>query len=208
MISRKLTVCVTRDRVVKKEVGISEATSNNGGNVTLRREDEISLPPLKKDATGRVDLDSVPDVIQWFLDFDQRVAIIRHRNVEEVFQWKQEQSRVAGEPVFDFKQAEDRLAIGIIQALAENNTERRLHSWISQLLNALDSASKANEAAAEAYKLDLAAGGSVVIEAEKIPSARGRRDFLINCWLETLCTAEARVLGWLYQEFYGRAFAP
>ncbi len=163
---------------------------------------------MRRYAGGRIDLDSVPDVIQWFLDFDQRVAIIRHRNVEEVFQWKQQQSRATGEVVFDFKQAQDRLAIGIIQALAEHTTERELHSWISQLLNALDSASKANEAAAAAYKLDLAGGRSVVKEAEKIPSARGRRDFLINCWLETLCTAEARVLGWLYREFYGRPFAP
>ena len=165
-------------------------------------------PPLQRDAQGEVDLDLVPDVIQWFLDYDQRVAIIRHKNVEEVFQWKQEQSRSRGEAVFDFKQAEDRLAIGIIQALAENNTESKLHDWIAQLLNALDSASKANEAAAEAYKLDLASGASVVEEAQKIPSARGRHDFLINCWLETLCTAEARVLGWLYKEIYRQPFAP
>ncbi|HEV7472541.1 MAG TPA: hypothetical protein VGN90_00735 [Pyrinomonadaceae bacterium] len=173
--------------------------------------DEESLtnaPPLRRDARGNVDLDSVPDVIQWFLDYDQRVAIIRHRDVEEVFQWKQEQSRKQGEVVFDFKQAEDRLAIGIIQALAENDSERALHGWIAQLLNALDNASKANEATAEAYKLELGSVGSIVKEAEKIPSARGRHDFLINCWLETLCTAEARVLGWLYKEFYGRAFAP
>jgi predicted enzyme related to lactoylglutathione lyase len=163
---------------------------------------------LQRDARGNIDLDSVPDVIQWFLDFDQRVAIIKHRNVEEVFQWKQEQSRSEGEEVFAFKQAQDRLAIGIIQALAEHSSERDLHSWISQLLNALEAAAKANEAAAEAYKLDLRGGGSVVKEAEKIPSERGRRDFLINCWLETLCTVEARVLGWLYQEFYGRPFAP
>lgn len=189
--------------------GISQSTSDNG-NGGDRDQDEapLNLPPLQRDSRGKVDLDSVPDVIQWFLDFDQRVAIIKHRNVEEVFQWKQEQSRQAGEPVFDFKQAQDRLAIGIIQALAENNTERALHSWISQLLNALDSASKANEATGEAYKLDLASGGSVLKEAEKIPSARGRRDFLINCWLESLCTAEARVLGWLYKEFYGLPFAP
>ena len=167
-----------------------------------------NLPPLQRDARGNVDLDSVPDVIQWFLDFDGRVAIIKHPNVEEVFQWKQEQSRIAGEEVFAFNRAEDRLAIGIIQALAENSTERMLHSWISQLLNALDAASKVNEAASEAYKLDLAGGGSVIKEADKIPSARGRRDFLINCWIETLCTAEARVLGWLYKELYGRPFAP
>src|SRR5882724_11344646 len=189
--------------------GISQSNSNNGQGGDSGKEDSaLNLPPLRRDAQGNVDLDSVPDVIQWFLDFDQRVAIIKHRNVEEVFQWKQQESRARGEVVFDFKQAEDRLAIGIIQALAENDSERALHSWISQLINALDSASKANEATAEAYKLDLNNGGSVVKEAEKIPSSRGRRDFLINCWLETLCTAEARVLGWLYKEFYGRAFAP
>lgn len=165
-------------------------------------------PPLLRHAGGQIDVDSVPDVIQWFLDYDERVAIVKHPNVEEVFQWKQEQSRAGGETVFDFKQAQDRLAIGIIQALAEHNTERALHSWISQLLNALDSAMKANEATAETYKLNLAGGGSVVKEAEKIPSAHGRREFLLNCWLETLCTAEARVLGWLYKEFYGHPFAP
>ncbi len=186
---------------------VSQSTSGNGDGENVSHEAPINPPPLR-DAGGNIDLDSVPDVIQWFLDFDQRVAIVKHPNVEEVFQWKQENSRSQGEVVFDFKQAEDRLAIGIIQALAEHNTERALHSWISQLLNALDSASKANEAAAEAYKLDLAEGGSVVKEAEKIPSARGRRDFLINCWVETLCTGEARVLGWLYKEFYGNAFAP
>ncbi len=182
--------------------GFPQSVSHNS------EEPPLNLPPLQRDARGNVDLDSVPDVIQWFLDFDGRVAIIKHPNVEEVFQWKQEQSRIAGEEVFAFNRAEDRLAIGIIQALAENSTERTLHSWISQLLNALDAASKANEAASEAYKLDLAGGGSIRKEADKIPSTRGRRDFLINCWIETLCTAEARVLGWLYKEFYGRAFAP
>lgn len=187
--------------------GISRSNSDNGGT-TQEEESPLNRPPLQRDSRGNVDLDSVPEVIQWFLDYDERVAIVKHRNVEEVFQWKQEQSRSAGEGVFNFKQAEDRVAIGIIQALAENNTERALHSWISQLLNALDAASKANESAAEAYRLDLSSGGSVVKEAEKIPSARGRRDFLVNCWLETLCTAEARVLGWLYKEFYGMPFAP
>ena len=186
----------------------SDSTSGNGAGAENSSEEASLNPPTLRDASGKIDLDSVPDVIQWFLDFDQRVAIVKHPNVEEVFQWKQENSRSQGELVFDFKQAQDRLAIGIIQALAENNTERLLHSWISQLLNALDSAAKANEVAAEAYKLDLAAGGSVVKEAEKIPSARGRRDFLINCWVETLCTAEARVLGWLYKELYRKAFAP
>ena len=173
----------------------------------MSSESEVKLPPLLRDATGQVDVDSVPDVIEWFLNYDQRVAIIRHPSVEEVFQWKQQQSQAQGEDVFIFQRAEDRLAIGIIQALADNSNERGMHAWIGQLLGALDAASKANESTAEAYKLDLKGGGSIVEQAEKIPFQRGRSEFLINCWIETLCTAEARVLGWLYKEFYGRPYA-
>jgi len=163
---------------------------------------------LRRDAKGRIDVDSVPDVVEWFLNYDQRVAIVKHPRVEEIFQWKQEESRREGEDVFNFNRAEDRLAIGIIQALAENASERELHSWIGQLLNALDSASRANESTSEAYGLDMSGSTSTVNEAEKIPSRNGRREFLMNCWIEALCSAEARVLGWLYKEFYGRPFAP
>jgi hypothetical protein len=165
-------------------------------------------PPLQRDASGQVDVDSVPDVIEWFVKYDERVAVIRHPSVEEVFQWKQQHTRAQGEEVFVFNLAEDRLAIGIIQALADNPTERDLHSWIQQLLGALDTASKANEATAEKYKLDLRSRDSIVKQASKIPFERGRNEFLLNCWIETLCTAEARVLGWLYKEFYGRPFKP
>lgn len=176
--------------------------NNNGAQMAAEQ------PRLLRDSTGRIDVDSVPDVIQWFLDYDQRVAIIKHPRVEELFHWKQEQSRADGEKVFNFTRAEDRLAIGIIQALADNTNERALHAWISQLLHALNEATQANESTAEAYQLDLKNAPSVVREADKIPAQRGRRDFLVNCWVETLCTAEARVLGWLYKEFYGRPFAP
>lgn len=169
---------------------------------------EINEPPLLRDAAGRVDVDSVPDVIEWFLNNDQRVAVIKHPAVEEVFQWKQQESRNQGERVFNFNRAEDRLAIGIIQALADNPSQRELHAWIGQLLTALDTASKANESTAESYQLDLRSGGSILKQAEKIPFQRGRSEFLLNCWIETLCTAEARVLGWLYKEFYGRPYAP
>jgi hypothetical protein len=171
-------------------------------------ESDLQGPPLQRDAHGQVDVDSVPDVIEWFLNYDQRVAIIRHPSVEEVFQWKQQHAKVQGEEIFQFNRAEDRLAIGIIQALADNSTERDLHDWIGQLLGALDAASKANETTADAYKLDLKSGGSILDEADKIPFQRGRAEFLLNCWIETLCTAEARVLGWLYKEFYSRAYAP
>lgn len=179
----------------------------NGKGAPLQ-EVPLQRPPLLRDAQGRIDVDSVPDVIQWFLDYDSRVAIIKHPGVEEVFQWKQEQSRLASEEIFVFNRAEDRFAIGIIQALFDNASERELHSWISQLLNALETASKANESAVEAYSLNLPQATSIVSEAEKIPSQRGRKEFLVNCWVETLCTAEARVLGWLYKEFYGHPYVP
>jgi hypothetical protein len=165
-------------------------------------------PELLRDQYGAVNYDSLPDVIQWFLDYDQRVAVIKHPRVEELFQWKQEQSRAAGENVFNFNRAEDRLAIGIIQSVAHNPTERELHDWIGQLLNALDQASKFTEETSSAFKLELDAAHSIVEEALKIPAATTRNDFLIDCWLETLCTAEIRVLGWLYREFYGRPFHP
>jgi hypothetical protein len=164
-------------------------------------------PALLRDSTGRVDYDSIPDVIQWFLDYDERVAVIKHAKIEELFQWKQEQSRAAGEDVFNFNRAEDRLAIGILQSLAHNPHENDLHAWLAQLLNALDTASKATEAASTSYQLKMDAG-SIVSEAAKIPAASIRAEFLINCWLEALCTAEIRVLGWLYRELYGRPFHP
>ena len=166
-----------------------------------------SEPVLLRDAAGAIDYDSIPDVIQWFLDYDERVAIIKHPKIEELFQWKQQQSRDAGEDVFNFNRAEDRLAIGIIQSVAHNPTEEALHSWIAQLLNALNTASKTTEEVAQSYALDMSQG-SVVAEADKIPANAVRTDFLINCWLETLCTAEIRVLGWLYREFYHRPFHP
>ena len=81
-------------------------------------------------------------MIDWFLNNDQRVAVVKHPSVEEVFQWKQQQSQTQGEEVFIFNRAEDRLAIGIIQALADNSSEPELHAWIGQLLTALDAARK------------------------------------------------------------------
>jgi hypothetical protein len=165
-------------------------------------------PPLLRDTKGRVDNASLADVIQWFLDYDQRTSIIKHPKVEELFQWKQAEDRRADENLFLFNRAEDRLAIGIAQAVAEHTGERDLHDWISQLLQTLDEATKANEEIAAAYQLQTGDAVSPVTEAAKIPAQSGRTVYLTYCWLEALCTAEARVLGWLYQELYGRIFHP
>ena len=54
----------------------------------------------------------------------------------------------------------------------------------------------------------IMAEGSIINESAKIPATSARSEFLLNCWLEILCTAEIRVLGWLYQESYGRPFHP
>src|SRR5215831_16929349 len=170
--------------------------------------DAVNAPVLGRDSYGNIDYYSLPEVIQWFLDYDERVAIIKHPKVEELFQWKQEQSRNAGEDVFNFNRAEDRLAIGILQSVAHNPSERELHAWIGQLLNALEQASKRTEELSTAYGLGLAGDKSIVAEAQKIPATKTRDSFLIDCWLESLCTAEIRVLGWLYREFYGRPFHP
>jgi hypothetical protein len=164
-------------------------------------------PALQHDGPTEINTSSLADVIQWFLDYDQRAAVIRHPKVEELFQWKQEQASRENESVYRFDHAEDRLAIGIMQALAEHNEERALHAWISQLLNALDDATKTNEEIASAYKLNAEAA-STVEEAGKIPTASGRKIYLTCCWLETLCTAELRIMGWIYQELYGKPFQP
>ena len=167
-----------------------------------------STPPaLQHDGRGEINAASLADVIQWFLDYDQRTAVIRHPKVEELFHWKQQQANSEGESVYMFEHAEDRLAIGIMQELAEHRGERALHAWISQLLNALDDATKTNEEIAGAYKLEGEAA-STVAEASKIPTESGRQVYLTCCWLETLCTAELRILGWIYQELYGKPFQP
>src|SRR5246127_839732 len=121
----------------------------------LEPDSSSASPILGRDPYGNVDYDSLPEVIQWFLDYDERVAVVKHPRVEELFQWKQEQSRSAGEDVFNFNRAEDRLAIGILQSIAHNPTERELHAWISQLLNTLEQASKTTEQITTTYQLNI-----------------------------------------------------
>ena len=165
-------------------------------------------PTLRRDAEGRIDPSSLAALIEWFLDYDERVAVVRFPAVESLFQWRQGEDLREQPDGFAFGRAEDRLAVGVMGALIENADERALHNWIKDLLAALDDASKTNEMIAEGYGLKPSEDSSVVEEAEKIPSRRERDIYLSCCWLETLCTAEARVLGWAYQGLYGRAFHP
>ncbi len=165
-------------------------------------------PRLRRGADGLIEPASLAGVIQWFLDYDERVAVVRFPAVEALFQWRQQEEQSGGDEPLGFNRAEDRLAVGVMQALVEHDTEGALHGWIKELLAALEDARQTNESIAEAYGLRPSEDSSVVHEAEKIPSRRERDIYLSCCWLETLCTAEARVLGWAYQGLYGRAFHP
>ena len=165
-------------------------------------------PRLARDAAGRVEPRALAGLIQWFLDYDERVAVVRFPAVEALFQWRQQGEPKGGGDSVGFGRAEDRLAVGVMQALVEHDTEPGLHGWIKELLAALEDARQTNESIAEAYGLKPSEDSSVVHEAEKIPSRRERDIYLNCCWLETLCTAEARVLGWAYRGLYGRAFHP
>lgn len=167
------------------------------------------LPPtLRRDGGGRVEPSSLADLIQWFLNYDERVAVVKFPVVETLFQWKQQESSREDEDAYRFGSAEDRLAVGIMQALAAHNTEPELHAWIKELLAALDNATKTNEEISGAYDLRPSGEVSVMAEADKIPAQRERDIYLTCCWLETLCTAEIRVLGWAYRQLYGRPFHP
>lgn len=172
---------------------------------------EINLtgpPPLVRDELDQVTTESLANLIEWFLNYDERVAIIRHPHIEELFHWKQEDSRNQGEEPAPFDHAEDRFAVGIFQALVHNRTQPELHAWISDLLQALQEAKQMNEQIAEDYKLAANQGVSAVEESKNLPSQRERRFYLTSCWLEALCTAEIRVLGWVYQEIYGLPYNP
>jgi hypothetical protein len=179
------------------------------GTETHGRATDAGGPPsLRRDAGGRIEPTSLADLIGWFLVYDHRVAVINFPIVEALFQWKQQELVRENPEAFTFARAEDRLAVGIVQALTHNETERELHGWIKELLGALDDAAKTNEAIASAYGLDPGEDSSPVAESEKIPTERERSIYLTCCWLETLCTAEIRVLGWVYQQLHGRAFHP
>ena len=163
-------------------------------------------PALRKTATGDIDVNSLADLLEWFLNNDSRVGLVRLPQVEELFQWKQSDDAANGTEVYPFENAEARFAIGAFQALGENSTEEKLARWITDLLEALGEAKQTNEDIAASYS--LAQSGSHIAQAEKIENEIERRIYLTSCWIESLCTAEVRFLGWVYQEIYGKPFQP
>jgi hypothetical protein len=168
--------------------------------------DSNEPPKLRINPDGIPDVGSIADLLEWFLQRDQRVGLMRHPHVEELFQWKRHDDETHGQEKAPFDSAEARFALGTIHALMENRDELALQIWMTQLLQALGEAKETSEDFVAKYGLDIS--NSHVAEAQKLPTTTERRLFLTSSWLEALCTAEVRFLGWVYQELYGRAFQP
>src|SRR3982750_972381 len=176
--------------------------------MTESEQDANQPPKLRRAGDGRIDDNSLADLVEWFLNFDERTARMRHPYTEELFQWKQHDDVEKGIGIYPFENAEARFAIGIFQALQENNSEPLLNLWLSDVLAALQDARESKIELTDAYKLDADPQKLALEKSEKLTTNAERRLYLTSCWLEQLCTAEARVLGWVYQEIYGRPYTP
>lgn len=165
-------------------------------------------PKLQKSPDGEINANSLADLVEWFLNYDEKVALVRHPNVEELFQWKQTDDGTNGAESYPFENAEARFAIGVFRALAENKSESELNSWLTDVIQALGESKETSQQFTDSYKLGTREGKSHISESKKIPSKTEQRLYLSSCWLEALCTAEARILGWVYQELYGKPFQP
>lgn len=167
----------------------------------------VQPPKLRFLDNGGIDSGSLADLLEWFLMYDERTARIRHASVEEVFRWKQQDDKVNGIATYPFENAEARFAIGAFQAVAENDSESTLKEWIGQVLEALQQSHEMKREIADSYNLDADLDAFALAKAELLPTAKEKRLYLTSCWIEALCTAEARFLGWVYQEKYGRPFS-
>lgn len=167
---------------------------------------ENQPPKLRMSATNDIDVNSLANLLEWFISNDGRVNIVRHPNVEELFRWKQAEDEKNGVETYPFENAEARFAIGVFQALGENDTEAKLQDWITQLLEALGEAKQTSEDITAEYNLNNS--DSHVAQAAKLPTENDRKLYLTSNWIEALCTAEVRFLGWIYQELYNKPFQP
>ena len=165
-------------------------------------------PELKRQADGTLETDSIADLIEWFLNYDERTGRMRHPHTNELFQWKQADDETNGIGTYPFENAEARFAIGTFQAVQENNSEPLLNLWLNDVTAALHEARNTKAEIAEVNKIGETSLDSALVKAEKLTTNAERRLYLTSCWLETLLTAEARVLGWMYQELYGKLFSP
>ncbi|MDQ3220542.1 MAG: hypothetical protein M3Q26_07325 [Acidobacteriota bacterium] len=172
------------------------------------KQQDTQPPKLRKTPDGGLETNALADLVEWFLNYDERTARIRHAHTEELFQWKQADDAANGIGVYPFENAEARFAIGVFQALQENDSEPLLGLWLGDVLAALHESRETKTEIDHSYKFEEIAERSALEKAEKLTTKAEKRLYLTSCWLEALCTAEARVLGWIYQEIYGRPYTP
>src|SRR5688500_7878782 len=85
-------------------------------------EPNIQPPRLRSSPAGGIDNGSLADLVEWFLNYDERTSRIRHPYTEELFQWKLHDDIENGVGIYPFENAEARFAVGIFQALEQNNS--------------------------------------------------------------------------------------
>lgn len=170
--------------------------------------DETLPPKLAHIADGVADTTSLADLVEWFLARDERVSRLRHAYADELFAWKQKDDEANGVGIYPFENAEARFAVGVIQAAAENSSEPQLKGWITDVLEALGRARETKTELEHSYNLNTDIDAFALAKAEKLTTNVERRLYLSSCWLELLCTAEARVLGWVYQDLYDKPYSP
>src|SRR5690606_14947580 len=90
-------------------------------------------PKLARAADGKVEPASLADLLEWFLNYDERTARMRHPMVEELFQWKQKDDEERGVATYPFENAEARFAIGVAQAVEQNPSEPLLDLWLNDV---------------------------------------------------------------------------
>src|SRR5437868_14453860 len=112
---------------------------------------ENEPPQLRHAPDGKVDPNSLADIIEWFLANDERTSRIRHPNTNELFLWKQEDDRVNGVGTYPFENAEARFALGAIQAVQTNDSEPLLKLWLTDVLAALGQARETKAEITQAY---------------------------------------------------------
>ncbi len=172
------------------------------------KKDEMQPPNLRLSGDGAVEAGSLADVVEWFLNYDERTARVRLPYTNELFIWKQQDDEENGIGTYPFENAEARFAIGVIQAVQQNGSEPMLGLWLTDVLGALQQARETKQEIDHTYRFEEIADSSAIEKAAKIPSKAEQRIYLTSCWLEVLFTAEARVLGWVYQDLYGKPFSP
>lgn len=165
-------------------------------------------PQLQINPSGDINIESLAQTVEWFLSYDERVAVMSYPHVDAVYQWRQQDANSNGEEMSPFPRAEDRFAVGIFQALAENNSEDALSDWMRDLLNAVQEARELNSQIYQEFKIENRPGITPLDEANYLPTNAEKRMYLSTVWITNLCTAELRVLGWVYQQLYGKPFTP